>query len=139
MKKSFNTNPLTGSLADIARSVASGGADNRVPSDSGSGGSHYEKAHVQNGKTTSVRRNGRGNVEKEIKPASAVAGCRPGYSRHTYILPIVVIEQIRNIASYCNQSESSTVEELLMKGINDAIAKNGKQIVREVRKKSLFG
>lgn len=130
MKKSFSANPLSGNLADIARSVASGGV-----------GKDSENVIAQGQHVTTApgKREGHDITGKKKKPASAETGCRPGYSRHTYILPVEVIEQIRNIASYCKQSESSTVEELLKKGIDDAIARNGRQIVREIRKKSLFG
>lgn len=65
-------------------------------------------------------------------------GCRDGYSRHTYILPKLIIEQIHNISRHMGQTEGEIMEQLLTKGIEEVQSKHGTKIVSSPSKKPLL-
>ena len=46
----------------------------------------------------------------------AARGCKPGYTRHTYVLPLKMIEQVKAVAYFFNCSEVSAAEQILQKG-----------------------
>ena len=76
--------------------------------------------------------------ESPVQRSSAEKGCKPGYSRHGYVLPLTMIEQISNMAKNFGYTESAVTEMLIQKGINEVIAKHGKSCVSEKKAKELF-
>lgn len=55
----------------------------------------------------------------------AAAGCKVGYTRHTYVLPITMVETVKNIAKNFDMSEVSAAEWLIQIGIDKIVAEKG--------------
>ena len=78
--------------------------------------------------TTTIQRPKRG----------AARGCKPGYTRHTYVLPLKMIEQVKAVAHFFNCSEVSAAEQILQKGLEDIEKKHGKKALRLQITQNLF-
>ena len=68
----------------------------------------------------------------------AAAGCKVGYTRHTYMLPQKMIEQIKAVSQFFGITESSSAEQLIQKGLEAIEAVHGKKAVTLQKSKSLF-
>lgn len=68
----------------------------------------------------------------------AAAGCKIGYTRHTYMLPKTMIEQIKAVSQFFGITESSSAEQLVQKGLEAIEAVHGKKAVKLQKSKSLF-
>ena len=68
----------------------------------------------------------------------AAAGCKVGYTRHTYMLPKTMIEQIKAVSQFFGITESSSAEQLIQKGLEAIEAVHGKKAVTLQPSKSLF-
>lgn len=68
----------------------------------------------------------------------AAAGCKVGYTRHTYMLPKTMIEQIKAVSQFFGITESSSAEQLTQKGLEAIEAVHGKKAVTLQNSKSLF-
>lgn len=68
----------------------------------------------------------------------AAAGCKVGYTRHTYMLPKTMIEQIKAVSQFFGITESSSAEQLIQKGLEAIEAVHGKKAVTLQESKSLF-
>lgn len=55
----------------------------------------------------------------------AAAGCKPGSTRHTYVMPLEMITKLKAIAGYFGKPEVGIVLEILEKGIADYEAQYG--------------
>lgn len=80
-----------------------------------------------------------GNVQKRKAdvPASE-RGCKFGYTRHTYLLSKDMVENVRKIANFFGWTETATLEQLLRKGIDEAVAKYGIEMTDPSYKRRLF-
>lgn len=100
-----------------------------------------EKKTTEEVKTV-VKKETRGRKKRvgvdDSKRPSAERGCKIGYERHGFVLPSVMIEQVKNLAKRFGQTESAIAESLLQKGIDEAIAKHGESCVKGVKVKSVF-
>lgn len=86
--------------------------------------------------TANGKKQGRG--EAPAQRPSAEKGCKPGYSRHGYVIPLTMIEQVSNMAKYFGYTESALCEMLLQKGIDEVISKHGKECILEKKQPQLF-
>lgn len=78
-------------------------------------------------------------VQGKRATRGAAAGCKVGYTRHTYVIPEAMVEQIKAVAQHFGITESSAAEQLIQKGIDDIEAVHGKKAVTPQKKtKSLF-
>ena len=90
--------------------------------------------------------------EKSVKPDSmqetsdgkratygAARGCKPGYTRHTYVLPQQMIDQVKAVAQFFCCSEVSAAEQLIQKGLDDIKKKHGKKALTLQKTQTLFG
>ena len=78
-------------------------------------------------------------LKSETRPSKgAAAGCKPGYIRHTYVLPQTMIDQIKAVAHYFSCTEVSAAEQLLQKGLDAVRKKHGKKALTLQNKQSLF-
>ena len=84
-------------------------------------------------------------VDNRVKPTNgerattgAARGCRPGYTRHTYVLPQQMIDQIKAVAQFFCCSEVSAAEQLIQKGLDDIRKKHGKKALTLQKTQSLF-
>ena len=68
----------------------------------------------------------------------AAAGCKVGYTRHTYMLPKTMIEQIKAVSQFFGITESSSAEQLIQKGLEAIESVQGKKAVTLQKSKSLF-
>jgi len=68
----------------------------------------------------------------------AAAGCKAGYTRHTYVLPEQMINQIKAVSQFFGITESSATEQLVQKGLEAIISTHGKEAVTLQKPKSLF-
>ena len=68
----------------------------------------------------------------------AAAGCKVGYTRHTYMLPKTMVEQIKAVSQFFGITESSSAEQLIQKGLEAIEAINSKKAVTLQKSKSLF-
>lgn len=59
------------------------------------------------------------NTEPRRAYKGAARGCKPGYTRHTYVLSLKMINQIKAVAHFFNCSEVSAAEQILQKGLDD--------------------
>ena len=64
----------------------------------------------------------------------AARGCKPGYTRHTYVLPQQMIDQIKAVSC----SEVSAAEQLIQKGLDDIKKKHGKKALTLQKTQTLF-
>lgn len=51
--------------------------------------------------------------------SGAAAGCKPGSTRHTYVMPYDMINKLKAIAGYHGKPEVAIVLEMLNKGIEE--------------------
>ncbi|MBO4452069.1 MAG: hypothetical protein J5770_06610 [Bacteroidaceae bacterium] len=65
-------------------------------------------------------------TEREQK--GAAAGCKPGCTRKTYVLPYELIDKLAAIAAHTRQKEVGVVIDLLRKGIANYEYQYGPQI-----------
>ena len=73
----------------------------------------------------------RGEIYKEkVKRATkgAAAGCKPGSSRHTYVMPNGMIQKIKAISGYFGKPEVAIVLDILEKGIAEYEEQYGPQV-----------
>ena len=68
----------------------------------------------------------------------AAAGCKVGYTRHTYMLSQKTIEQIKAVSQFFGITESSSAEQLIQKGLETIESVHGKKAVTLQKSKSLF-
>lgn len=68
----------------------------------------------------------------------ASRGCRPGYTRHTYVLPQQMIDQIKAVSQFFCCSEVSAAEQLIQKGLDDIRKKHGKKALTLQKTQTLF-
>ncbi len=76
------------------------------------------------------------NGERSKK--GAARGCKPGYTRHTYILPQQMIDQVKAVAQFFRCSEVSAAEQLIQKGLDEIKKENGKKALTLRKEQSLF-
>ena len=84
---------------------------------------------VVNGKP-SDKQSKKALVIPERATKGAAAGCKPGHTRHTYVMPIEMIEQLKSIAGYFQIPEVSVVLKILEKGIEDVKQRYGNKVVK---------
>ena len=58
----------------------------------------------------------------------AAAGCKPGTSRKTFVLPLELIDQITSIAAYTRRKEVAVVIDLMERGVASYEQEYGKDI-----------
>ena len=68
----------------------------------------------------------------------AARGCKPGYTRHTYVLPQQMIDQVKAVAQFFCCSEVSAAEQLIQKGLDDIKKKHGKRALTLQKTQTLF-
>lgn len=68
----------------------------------------------------------------------AARGCKPGYTRHTYVLPQQMIDQIKAVSQFFCCSEVSAAEQLIQKGLDDIKKKHGKKALTLQKTQTLF-
>lgn len=95
-------------------------------------------SNVEENKVAARGRKKKSGGEASVPRSSAEKGCKPGYSRHGYVLPLTMVEQISNMAKNFGYTESAVTEMLIQKGIDEVIAKHGKSCVSEKKTKELF-
>lgn len=84
------------------------------------------------------------SVPSKKKPAAtrakkgASAGCRVGYTRHTYVLPEKMVEQVKAIAQHFGITEVSAAEQIIQKGVEEIIKEHGNDVAIPLKPKSLF-
>ena len=125
MKKEY-TNPLAN--FDMARITF--GEDHSEPTGNENGDSQKKKATRRNKSTDE------NHSKKTNKGASS--GCKPGYTRHTYVLSQAMIDQVKAVAHFFSCSEVSAAEQLLQKGLDDIRKKHGKKALTVQKTQELF-
>lgn len=88
------------------------------------------------------------NNVKEVKPPKsetpqrvrkgAACGCKVGYTRHTYVLPLKMIDQVKAVAHFFNCSEVAAAEQIIQKGLDDIQKKHGKKALTLQKTQKLF-
>lgn len=68
----------------------------------------------------------------------AARGCKPGYTRHTYVLPQKMIEQVKAVAHFFSCSEVAAAEQIIQKGLDDIQKRHGKKALTLQKTQSLF-
>lgn len=68
----------------------------------------------------------------------AARGCKPGYTRHTYVLPQKMIEQVKAVAHFFSCSEVAAAEQIIQKGLDDIQKRHGKKALTLQKAQSLF-
>jgi len=68
----------------------------------------------------------------------AARGCKPGYTRHTYVLPEQMINQVKAVAQFFCCSEVSAAEQLIQKGLDDIRKRHGKKALTLQKTQTLF-
>lgn len=68
----------------------------------------------------------------------AARGCKPGYTRHTYVLPQQMIDQVKAVAQFFCCSEVSAAEQLIQKGLDDIRKRHGNKALTLQKTQSLF-
>lgn len=76
--------------------------------------------------------------KRGAKVPSAEKGCKSGYTRHTYLLSKDMVDNVRKIANFFGWTETATLEQLLTKGIDEAVAKHGIELTGPNHKRTLF-
>lgn len=66
------------------------------------------------------------NGERQTKGASA--GCKPGTTRKTFVLPFELIDKLSAIAAHTRQKEVAIVIDMLERGVASYEEKFGKEI-----------
>lgn len=62
------------------------------------------------------------------KGKGAAAGCKPGTSRKTFVLPLELIDKLGAIAAHTRQKEVAVVIDMLEKGVASYEQQYGKEI-----------
>lgn len=78
------------------------------------------------------------SVATQRTEKGAARGCKPGYTRHTYVLPQQMIDQVKAVAHFFNCSEVAAAEQILQKGLDDIQKKHGKKALTLQKTQSLF-
>ncbi len=68
----------------------------------------------------------------------AAQGCKPGYTRHTYVLSLKMIDQVKAVAHFFNCSEVAAAEQIIQKGLDEIQKKHGKKALTLQKTQSLF-
>ena len=68
----------------------------------------------------------------------AARGCKPGYTRHTYVLPQKMIDQVKALAHFFSCSEVAAAEQIIQKGLDDIQKKHGKKALTLQKTQNLF-
>ena len=68
----------------------------------------------------------------------AARGCKPGYTRHTYVLPQQMIDQVKAVAQFFCCSEVSAAEQLIQKGLDDIRKRHGNKALTLQKTQTLF-
>ncbi len=68
----------------------------------------------------------------------AARGCKPGYTRHTYVLPEQMINQVKAVAQFFCCSEVSAAEQRIQKVLDDIRKKHGKKALTLQKTQTLF-
>ena len=68
----------------------------------------------------------------------AARGCKPGYTRHTYVLPQKMIDQVKAVAHFFSCSEVAAAEQIIQKGLDDIQKKHGKKALTLQKTQNLF-
>ena len=95
------------------------------------------------GRTTKKEKTVRSDKMKETTDGKratigAARGCKPGYTRHTYVLPQQMIDQVKAVAQFFCCSEVSAAEQLIQKGLDDIKKKHGKKALTLQKTQTLF-
>lgn len=77
-------------------------------------------------------------TNSERATIGAARGCKPGYTRHTYVLPQQMIDQVKAVAQFFCCSEVSAAEQLIQKGLDDIKKKHGKKALTLQKTQTLF-
>lgn len=68
----------------------------------------------------------------------AARGCKPGYTRHTYVLPEKMINEVKAVAHFFNCPEVAAAEQIIQKGLDDIERKHGKKAIKLQKTQNLF-
>ena len=68
----------------------------------------------------------------------AASGCKVGYTRHTYVLPLKMTDQVKAVAHFFNCSEVAAAEQIIQKGLDDIQKKHGKKALTLQKTQKLF-
>ena len=68
----------------------------------------------------------------------AARGCKLGYTRHTYVLPQKMIDQVKAVAHFFSCSEVAAAEQIIQKGLDDIQKKHGKKALTLQKTQNLF-
>ena len=68
----------------------------------------------------------------------AARGGKPGYTRHTYVLPQKMIDQVKAVAHFFSCSEVAVAEQIIQKGLDDIQKKHGKKALTLQKTQNLF-
>lgn len=108
-----------------------------VSGDEATNTSKKEVAKTKKEKTVRVD-NSVNSTNGERATIGAARGCKPGYTRHTYVLPEQMINQVKAVAQFFCCSEVSAAEQLIQKGLDDIRKKHGKKALTLQKTQSLF-
>ena len=99
-----------------------------------------EKSKVRTTKKEKTVRSDKVTETTDSKRATigAARGCKPGYTRHTYVLPQQMIDQVKAVAQFFCCSEVSAAEQLIRKGLDDIKKKHGKKALTLQKTQTLF-
>ena len=78
------------------------------------------------------------NTEQRRAYKGAARGCKPGYTRHTYVLPQKMIDQVKAVAHFFCCSEVAAAEQIIQKGLDDIQQKHGIEALTQ-RTMKIFG
>ena len=78
------------------------------------------------------------NTDGKRATIGAARGCKPGYTRHTYVLPQQMIDEVKAVAQFFCCSEVSAAEQLIQKGLDDIKKKHGKKALTLQKTQTLF-
>lgn len=78
------------------------------------------------------------SVETQRAEKGAARGCKPGYTRHTYVLPRQMIDQVKAVAQFFCCSEVSAAEQLIQRGLDDIRKKHGEKALILQKSQFLF-
>lgn len=108
-----------------------------VSGDEATNTSKKEVAKTKKEKTVRVD-NSVKSTNGERATIGAARGCKPGYTRHTYVLPEQMINQVKAVAQFFCCSEVSAAEQLIQKGLDDIRKKHGKKALTLQKTQTLF-
>ena len=78
------------------------------------------------------------NSDGKRATIGAARGCKPGYTRHTYVLPQQMIDQVKAVAQFFCCSEVSAAEQILQKGLDDIQKSHGTEALT-LKTTKIFG